>query len=48
MKIATPVMYSSKNVCNKIMATKLFDSIIMLRFGKTKVAKEELYCAKKQ
>ena len=30
------------------MATKFFDSIIMLRFGKTKVAKKNFIMQKKQ
>ena len=30
-----------------MMKTKFFNSIIILRFGKTKVAKEEFYGAKK-
>ena len=30
------------------MTTKLFDNMMMLRFGKTKVVKEEFYGAMKQ
>ena len=33
---------------NGKMATKFFDSIIMLRFGKTKVAKKNFIMQKKQ
>ena len=33
---------------NGKMATKFFDSIIMLRFGKTKVAKKNFMMQKKQ
>ena len=29
-----------------MIATKFFYSILMLKFGKTKIAKEEFYCAK--
>ena len=32
----------------KIIATNFFDNMTMLRFGETKVAKEEFYGAKKQ
>ena len=32
----------------KIMTTKFFDNIIMLRFGKAKIAKEKFCGAKKQ
>ena len=31
----------------KILTTKFFDSIIMLRFGKTKVAKKRILWGKK-
>ena len=33
------------SISQKIFATKVFNSIIMLRSGKTKVAKEESYGA---
>ena len=51
IKIITTVTYSEKNVpikqlknnCNRVF----FDSIILLRFNKTKAAKEKFYGAKK-
>ena len=44
-------MYFQKNVCvNQLKSScrKLVDGIIMFKFGKTKVAKEEFYSEKKQ
>ena len=44
-------MYFQKNFCvNQLKNSyrKFVDSIIMFKFGKTKVAKEEFYSAKKQ
>ena len=35
------------SISQKIIATKFFDSLIMLRFGKIKEAREELYGAQK-
>ena len=35
------------SISKRIITTKFFDSIIMLWFGKLKVAKEEFYPAKK-
>ena len=39
--------YTNDNKWRKIMRTKLFYRITMLRFGKTKVAINEFYGAKK-
>ena len=50
-KITTPIMYSQKNVLINQLKNKdneFFDSKIMLRFSKTKIAKEEFYGVKKQ
>ena len=50
-KITTPIMYSQKNVRISQLKNKdneFFDSKIMLRFSKTKIAKEEFYGVKKQ
>ena len=42
-------MYSQKNGINQLKnSDKFFNSIIMLRFSKTKVAKEEFHGAKKR
>ena len=50
IKITTTILYSQKNV-GIIQLKKndkfFFDSIIILRFGDTKVGKENLYGAKK-
>ena len=50
-KITTPIMYSQKNVRINQLKNKdkeFFDSKIMLRFSKTKIAKEDFYGVKKQ
>ena len=38
---------TTQKTLGKIIAAKFFDSIIMLIYGKTKVAKEEFYGVKK-